>query len=147
MLLDEEIHDEDESSHDSTDVKIPTGLILSSEDQKSMIDQVLLQIKKDEQCISKSFLKVLNNIKWDLIHIPGFTPDQLNKEFLTLIKPVKKTRTLTEVLNDFTLNSNKYLTDLADDYPKYPLTAFNLFCNVYREKIVKKLGDKLTLVS
>lgn len=136
MLLDDE-------SHESSDAKIPMeGLLLSGEDHKNMIDQVLLVIKKDEQCVTKSYGKVLSNIKWESINIPGFKPDQLKAEFLTLIKPVRKSRTLTEVLNDYQLHSNKYLTSLASDYPKYPATAFNLFCNLNREKIGRKLEEK-----
>ena len=144
QILDDELPDDDDNESD--DSITPEDLILTSEDRIHLIEQVLELIKNEDKNVYHAFSKTLSRIKWSEIDIPGFTPEQLEAEFKRVIQPVKKVRTLTEVLKDYNANSKKYLSNAAADFPKQPATAYTLFCVAYRDKVTKKLGGRPPLV-
>lgn len=84
-----------------------------------------------------TFQRTLKKIKWEDVKISGYTSEQLKNEFLRSIKPVKKVRTLMEVILDLEENDAKYKRDTHQDYPKKPFSAFMYYQTENRDKLIK----------
>lgn len=89
-----------------------------------------------------TFQRTLKKIKWEDVKISGYTSEQLKNEFLRSIKPVKKVRTLMEVILDLEENDAKYKRDTHQDYPKKPFSAFMYYQLENREKLIKAWQKK-----
>lgn len=89
-----------------------------------------------------TFNRTLKKIKWNDIKISGYTSNQLKNAFMCSIKPVKKVRTLMEVINDLVENDAKYKRATHQDFPKKPFSPFMYYQIENREKLIKSYQKK-----
>lgn len=89
-----------------------------------------------------TFNRTLKRIKWNEIKITGYTSNQLKNAFMNAIKPVKKIRTLLEVITDLEQNDAKYKRATHQDFPKKPFSPFMLYQTECRDKLIKGYQKK-----
>lgn len=109
---------------------------LDQDTQRLLIDQVRQQLASNSLTEGYAYMKAISKLKWDKIQVDGFTTEKIKEEFEKIIKPVRKIRNLTEVLDELERNPGKYSLDL----PKQPPGAMFLYINENREKFVAKKG-------
>lgn len=89
-----------------------------------------------------TFNRTLKKIKWNDIKISGYTSNQLKNAFMRSIKPVKKVRTLMEVIIDLEENDAKYKRATHQDFPKKPFSPFMYYQIENRDKLIKSYQKK-----
>lgn len=104
---------------------------LDSATQKTLVDQVRQQLGTEA---GGAYTKSMGRINWSKIKIDGLTAAKAKVEFEKIIKPVRKVRTLTEVLDELERNPMRY----AQDLPKQPPSAMFMYINENREKFMQK---------
>ncbi|CAO1321532.1 unnamed protein product [Diamesa serratosioi] len=141
--------DDEDFGASSTQIQ-PSDKPLNNDDQIDLLNILKTHIKPMEYA-GTTFNRTLKKIKWDEVKISGYTGPQLMNIFIRLIKPVKKIRTLLEVINDLQENDAKYKRATHLDFPKKPFSAFMYYQTENREKLTKswqkKQGDTTKIPS
>lgn len=132
--------DDDDFGASSTQIQ-SADRPLNSDDQIDLLNKLKQHIKPMEYA-GTTFNRTLKRIKWDEVNISGYTGNQLKSIFIRLIKPVKKIRTLTEVISDLEENDAKYKRATHPDFPKKPFSAFMYYQTENRDKLTKSWQKK-----
>lgn len=130
---------------------------IDTETQKILIEQVKQQLGPMQDFV---YTKTIRKINWSKIEIDGesyfvlnsqqnllnfvvsgLTAEKAQEEFNKIIKPVRKVKSLAEVIGEL----EKYPKKYSQDLPKQPPNAMFLYINENREKLIEKKG-KLPLV-
>ena len=130
------ITDEDDDFGASSTQIQPSDKALNIDDQVELLNCLKQHIKPMEYA-GTTFNRTLKKIKWNDIKISGYTSNQLKNEFIRAIKPVKKVRTLLEVIIDLEENDAKYKRATHQDFPKKPFSAFMYYQTENRDKLIR----------
>ncbi|CAO1358397.1 unnamed protein product [Diamesa tonsa] len=138
FFFDEDL--EEDFGASSTQIQ-PSDKALNLDDQIELLNCLKQHIKPMENA-GTTFNRTLKRIKWNEIKITGYTSNQLKNAFMSSIKPVKKVRTLLEVITDLEQNDAKYKRATHQDFPKKPFSPFMLYQTEYRDKLIKGYQKK-----
>jgi len=107
----------------------------------SMDEKIELLRQVDEQIpkIDLSYSRTLSKMDWTKFEVGTHSAEDIKAQVHWLIKPVRKIRSLREVIGDCNSAS---LQKSHEDMPKRPMTAYNLFFKEKFHKVKEKLGNE-----
>lgn len=89
------------------------------------------------------YTRGVSKVKWNEIHIDGFTTEELKKMLKDIMVVVSPTRVLEEVLSAYLTNPPRYERNAHPDFPKIPINPFNRYMKCHAERVEKLLTDSL----
>jgi hypothetical protein len=102
--------------------------------------ELLSQVEKALPKVDVLYWKTINKLNWTKFEVGTHSAEEMKAQVLLLIKPIRKTRNLREVLSDCNVAN---MRKSYEDMPKQPPRVYNIFLKDKFLKVKAKMeGQK-----